>query len=143
MTADENPITCEPIETALRALEKQDAVAAASAFAADGRFVDPQFPDTEYRGQERVREALEWALTNIGRRPEFEIRLFLEHEGTCALEVESRQVRPDDSSVRSRKAFFVEVGADGITRWRTYLSYTPDDGARPGHGPRPGHELIR
>lgn len=144
MTVDEDPISCEPVETALEALEKRDAVAAASAFAADGRFVDPQFPEAEYRGQERVREALEWALTNLSRQPEFEIRHFLEREGTCALEVEARHVGADDGpvgaddgTVRSRKAYFVEVGDDGITRWRTYLPYAPDGASHSGH------EVIR
>lgn len=130
MTVDENPISCEPIETAMRALEKRDAVAAASTFAADGRLIDPQFPETEYRGQERIREALEWALTNLERQPEFEIRHFLEHGGTCAFEVEARQVGPDDPTGRARKAYFVDVGDDGIDRWRTYLSDAPDESSR-------------
>lgn len=134
MTAHENPTSCDPIQTALRALEKRDAVAAASAFAADGRLVDPQFPEGEYRGQEQVRTALEWALTNLVRQPEFEIRHFLEQEGTCALEVEAREVGSDDPAVRSRKAYFVEVGDDGITRWRSYLPYAPDEASRAGHG---------
>lgn len=155
MTVDEDPISCEPVETALQALEKRDAVAAASAFAVDGRFVDPQFPETEYRGQERVREALEWALTNLVRQPEFEIRHFLEAEGTYALEVEARHAGGDDGpdagtvgpdagtvgaeagTIGTRKAYFVDVADDGITCWRTYHSYASDEGSRPGH------EVIR
>lgn len=148
MTVDEDLISCEPVETALQALEKRDAVAAASAFAVDGRFVDPQFPEAEYRGQERVRQALEWALTNLLRQPEFEIRHFLEAEGTCALEVEARHAGGDDGpdagtvgadagTVGARKAYFVDVADDGITCWRTYHAYTSDEASRSGH------EVIR
>lgn len=126
MTSEENPITREPIETALRALEKRDAVAAARAFAADGRLVDPQFPDPEYRGREPIRRALEWALANVVDQPEFTIRHFLEHEGTCALEVETRLVGTDGSTVECRQAYVVELGVEGIAHWRTYLPFAPE-----------------
>lgn len=135
MTSDGTPITCDPIETVLQALEQQDAVAAASAFAPDGRLVDPQFPAPTYRGRERVREALEWSLTNLAAKPAFEIRHLLEDDGTCALEVESRRAGSGAASGRSRKAFFVEVGDDGITHWRTYLSRAPDEVSRTGGEP--------
>lgn len=106
MPFDGTPITSDPIETVLQALEQRDAVAAASAFAPDGRLVDPQFPASEYRGRERVRAALEWSLTNLAAQPGFEIRLFLEVAGTCELEVESRRaggaVRPFAEGVRRR-----------------------------------------
>lgn len=131
MTTDSNPISDDPIETALRALEKRDAVAAASAFAPDGRFVDPRFPDPEYRGRESIREALEWALTNlVDGDLEFAIRRFLAHDGTYALEVETRQVRPDDSTLETPKAFVVEVADSGIERWWTYLPSASPDGHR-------------
>lgn len=127
MTIDTSLDIETPVETALNALENRDAVAAASMFAMNGRLVDSQFPKREYRGQESIREALGWALTNLVAEPTFTIRHCLEHEETCALEVETRANRSDGSSVKTTKAFIVEIGDEGITHWRTYLPIAPHE----------------
>lgn len=126
MTTDTSPNTENPVETALDALETWDAVAAAGTFAMDGRLVDPQYPEREYRGRESIREALEWALTNCVTEPTFTIRHRLEHEGTCALEVETRCDWDEGSSV-TKMAFVVEIGDGDITHWRTYLPFEPPE----------------
>lgn len=125
MTADE-PTTRERVETTLRALEKRDAVAAASAYAEDGVFVDPQYSESEYRGRESIWRALNWGLTNIAEQPEFTIRHILETGDICAVEVETNHVDVAESGVEFPQVFVVEAGEQGITRWRTYHPFPPE-----------------
>lgn len=126
MTTDQDATTRERVETALKALEKRDAVAAASTFAEDGEFVHPQYPDSRYTGRETIRRALEWALANVVDHPRFTIRYFLARGGTCAVEVETRYVAKDGTDVEYPQVFLVEVGEEGITRWRSYLPFPPE-----------------
>jgi ketosteroid isomerase-like protein len=59
MTDEEKSTTRDRIETALKAFENRDAVAAAGVYAEDGFFVNPHYPELEYRGREAIQEALE------------------------------------------------------------------------------------
>lgn len=120
MTVDEKPIAQDPIETVLKAFEKGDAVAAASAYAEDGVYIDPRYPEFEYHGREAIREAFEWALTTILDPPEYEVRHYLESHEACAIEVENHG-ETDRPASTYPQVFFVEVGQAGITRWQTYL----------------------
>lgn len=126
MTTDQDATARERVETALNALEKRDAVAAASTFAEDGEFVHPLYPATRYSGRETIRGALEWALANVADHPRFTIRYFLARGGTCAVEVETRCVAKDGREVELPQVFLVEVGEEGIAHWRTYLPFPPE-----------------
>jgi uncharacterized protein (TIGR02246 family) len=125
MTTESN--TRDRIETALKAFENRDAAAAASAYAENGVFVDPHYPEPEYRGREAIREALEWALANAVERPGFTVRNVVEEGDACAVEVDTHHVATDGSEREFPQVFVVEGGPDGIARWRTYLPFPPDE----------------
>lgn len=125
MTAQENPKPTDPVDTVLKALEKGDAVAAASAYAEDAVFIDPRYPEPEYRGREPIREAFEWGHTNVLDEPEYTVRNYLETGQTCVVEVhagDAETTRPDSECPR---VFVVDFCEEGITRWRTYLPFKP------------------
>lgn len=125
MTAHESPNPTKPVDTVLKALEKEDAVAAASAYAEDAVFIDPRYPEPEYRGRETIREAFEWGLTNVLDAPEYTVRNYLETGGTCAVEVHAGDAEAVGQDGEHPRVFVVDFYADGITRWRTYLPFPP------------------
>lgn len=74
MPSAEDTFTREQIEGVLAAFEDRDAVTASEFWAEDGVFIDPHYPEPEYRGPEEIREALDWALANIVEQPGLTIR---------------------------------------------------------------------
>lgn len=60
-------IAHEDFEAAVRAFENQRFDAAASGFAADGVFIDPHYPDPEFRGRDAIESAFEWVFENVLR----------------------------------------------------------------------------
>lgn len=114
------------ITESLKAFEARDAVAAASAYADDGVFIDPHYPEDEYRGRETIREALDWALTNLVDQPGFTVRTFVSEDDTCAVEVDTHHITKDGSELEFSQVFVVEGGPEGIERWQTYLPFPPE-----------------
>ncbi|NHN46582.1 nuclear transport factor 2 family protein [Halostella sp. JP-L12] len=127
MTVEPNKNTRERIENALRAFENSDAAAAASTYAENGVFIDPHYPASEYQGREAIREAFEWALTNIVEQPGFSVRNSIGAGDTYAIEVDTHHVAKDGSKREFPQVFVVEGDETGITRWRTYLPFPPDE----------------
>jgi ketosteroid isomerase-like protein len=128
MTADKKPGPRDPIDTVLRALEKKDAVAAASAYAEDAVFVDPRYPESEYRGRETIREAFEWALTNSRNRPEYTTRNHLEAQQTSIIEVDARHTGTDRSDGEFPRVFVAGGRPSGTTGWAATLGSPSDRG---------------
>lgn len=126
MTTDANHSTRDRINTALQAFENRDAVAAASTYVEDGVFIDPHYPEPEYHGRETIREAFEWALTNLVDQPGFTVRNVVREGDTCAVEVDTHHVAKDGSVQEFPQIFIVEGSQAGITRWRTYLPFPPE-----------------
>lgn len=126
MTTDNDLTTRDRIDKTLNAFEKRDAAAAASMYAENGVFIDPHYPEPEYRGREAIRKALEWALTNIVERPGFTVRNIVAEGDTCAVEVDTHHITTDGSEREFPQVFIVEGGIDGIRRWQTYLPFPPE-----------------
>jgi ketosteroid isomerase-like protein len=125
MNGDEGTFSREDIEEVLRAFEDRDTATAAAAWAEAGVFVDPHYPEPEYRGPEQVREALDWALDNVVEQPGLAIRNLLTDDGAFAVEVDTHHVTHDDSVREFRQVFIVESEAGEITRWQAYLPFPP------------------
>lgn len=121
-------VTRERIEGVLRAFENRDAAAAAAFWAEDGVFVDPHYPDDEYRGPEEVRAALEWALENVVEQPGLTVRTAWEGADSAAVEVDTHHTMTDGTEVDFPQAFVVETEDGAITRWQSYLPFPPPDG---------------
>lgn len=117
----------EHINESLKAFETRDAVAAASAYADEGVFIDPHYPENEYHWRETIREAFDWALTNLVDQPGFTVRTFVSEGDTCAVEVDTHHVAKDGSELEFPQVFVVEGGSEGIERWRTYLPFPQSD----------------
>lgn len=113
------------IETVLRALEAADAVAAASAYTEEAVFVDPRYPDSQYRGREAIREAFEWGLTNGLHGPEYAIRHHSRAGGTAVVEGDVVDTGTEEEGAAFPRVFVVELGEAGITHWRSYLPFPP------------------
>jgi len=127
VTVEPNKNTRERIESALKAFESRDTAAAASAYAEDGVFIDPRYPAVEYRGRESIREAFEWALTNVVDHAEFSVRNAVGTGDDYAIEVDTHYVAKDGTEREYPQVFVVEGSEAGITRWQTYLPFPPDE----------------
>ena len=103
--ADENTFTRDQIEDVLTAFEDRDPVAASDVYAEDGVFIDPHYPEPEYRGREEIREALEWALENIVEQPGLTIRNVWEDDGTFAVEVDTHHTMKDGTEAEFPQVF--------------------------------------
>lgn len=126
-TADKDTFTREQIEDVLAAFEDQDPVAASDAYAEDGVFIDPHYPEPEYRGPKEIREALEWALDNIVEQPGLTIRNMWEEDETFAVEVDTHHIMKDGSETEFPQVFIIESENGHITRWQSYLPFPPPD----------------
>lgn len=125
---DGGALTRADVESVLRAFERCDPGTAAAFWAEDGVFVDPHYPEAEYRGPEEVRAALEWALENVVERPDLAVRNVWEAGETFAVEVDTRHAMRGGTEADFPQVFVVE-GANGrIERWRSYLPFPPPDG---------------
>lgn len=113
MTANHEPFTRERIDAVLGAFEDGDAETAASFRAADGTFVDPHYPEPEYRGPEEVRAALDWALDDLLERPGLTVRQVWEDDGTFAMEVDTHHTVRDGSEVDFPRCSSSRPTADG------------------------------
>lgn len=117
--------TRDQIEAALAGMENRDAAAATECYAEDGVFIDPLYPEPEYRGPEEIQEAVEWAFENVVDQPGFTIRNVWEDAGTFAVEVDSHHVAHDGTARDFQQVFIIESEDGKVTRWQTYLPYPP------------------
>lgn len=139
---NEDGLTREQIEDVLAAFEERDPASAAEMWAEDGVFIDPHYPEPEYRGPREVREALEWALENVVEQPGLAIRDMWGDGGTVAVEVETHHVTHDGTVREFPQVFVVEGDRGWVTRWQAYLPFPPPSSASAneaasGRGPSP------
>lgn len=127
MTASgsEDTFTREQLEDVLAAFEDRDTVAASEAYAEDGVFIDPHYPDSAYRGPDEVRAALDWALENIVEQPGFTLRNVWEDGKTIAAEVDTHHTMKDGTEAEFPQVFIIESEQGRITRWQSYLPFPP------------------
>ncbi|MDS0477185.1 nuclear transport factor 2 family protein [Natrinema sp. 1APR25-10V2] len=131
MVANDDTLTREQIEDLLRAFEKGDTETAAAFWAEDGVFIDPHYPEPEYRGPDEIRRALDWALENIVEEPGLTVRKVWEDDGTFALEVNTHHLMQDGAEVDFPQVFVIESDAGAIARWRSYLPFPPPPSNQP------------
>lgn len=123
--SEEETVTRDQIEAALAGMENRDAVAATEFYAEDGVFIDPLYPEPEYRGPEEIQEAVEWALENVVDQPSFTIRNVWEDDEAFVVEVDSHHIAHDDTIRDFQQVFIIESDNGKVTRWQTYLPYPP------------------
>lgn len=118
-------ITQEQIKDVLAAFEDGDVATVSEFYAEDGVFIDPHYPEPEYRGPGEIREALEWALENIVEEPGLTIRNLWENGNTFAVEVDTHHTMQDGTEADFPQVFIIE-GQDGqVARWQSYLPFPP------------------
>lgn len=122
---EEEILTRDQIEAALAGMEDRDAVAATEFYAEDGVFIDPLYPEPEYRGPKEIQAAVEWALENVVDQPGFTIRNMWERDETFAVEVDSHHIAHDGDTRDFQQVFIIESEDGKVTRWQTYLPYPP------------------
>lgn len=88
-------------------------------------FIDPHYPEPEYRGPDEIRGALEWALENIVEQPGLTIRTMWEGDDTFAVEVDTHHTMQDGTEVDFPQVFIIETGNGQVTRWQSYLPFPP------------------
>jgi len=125
MTSTEDAFTREQIEGVLRSFEEGDTAAASEFWAEDGVFVDPHYPESEYRGPDEIRAALDWALENVVEQPGLSIRNVWKEGDTFAVEVDTHHVMKDGSEAEFPQVFVVESADGKVTRWQSYLPFPP------------------
>lgn len=125
MASTEDTFTREQIEDVLAAFEDRDVVAVSEAYAEDGVFIDPHYPEPEYRGPEEIREALEWALENVVEQPGLTVRNVWDEGETFAVEVDTHHTMKDGTEVDFPQVFIIESEDGRVTRWQSYLPFPP------------------
>lgn len=119
--------TADDIDAVLWAFEARNPEQAAAHWADDGVFIDPHYPETEYRGRQAIADALAWALDTIVAQPDLTVRRRWGQDGDFAVEVETTHTMQDGTEADFRQVFIVETQAGEITRWQSYLPYPPPD----------------
>lgn len=108
--------------------ERRDFENAAKAFAEDGVFIDPHYPEPEFRGHDEIREAFEWVFENVIDDIDLTIRNFWASGLTCAAEVETRQLMKNGSEHEFSQAFIAEFDDElRLVRLQAYLPYGPPE----------------
>lgn len=117
----------EQIEGVLRAFEDGDAATASKFWAEDGVFIDPHYPEPEYRGPDEIREALDWALDTIVEEPGLTIRNVWAspEDGSFAVEVDTHHIMQDGTEAEFPQVFIIESENEQIARWQAFLPYPP------------------
>lgn len=125
--ASNQTFTREDIEGVLRAFENRDAATASEYWAEDGVFMDPHYPDAEYRGPDEIREALDWALETIVKEPGLTIRnLWESREASLfAVEVDTHHIMQDGTEADFPQVFIIESEGGLVSRWQAFLPYPP------------------
>ena len=125
--ASNSTTTREQIEGVIRAFENGDTETAADYWAEDGVFVDPHYPEPEYRGPAEIREALDWALEEIVEEPGLSIRSIWEDAAanTFAVEVDTHHSMKDGTETDFPQVFIVELEDGSVVRWQSYLPFPP------------------
>jgi ketosteroid isomerase-like protein len=125
MTPDSASLTREPTEGVLRAFEAGETARAAAFWAEDGVFVDPHYPEPEYRTPAEIRGALDWAPEHVVEEPRLTVQTVWKDGERFAAEVDTNHRTQDGREVDFPQVFVVE-GEDGaITRWQSYLPFPP------------------
>lgn len=123
-------ISREDLERGMRPFEGQQFDDAADAFAEDGVFIDPHYPDAEFRGREEIQGAFEWVFEHALDDIELTIRHFWAAGMTCAAEVDTRQTMKDGSVHELSQVFIAEFDdRKHLTRLQAYLPYGPPEQA--------------
>ena len=127
--ASNSTTTQEQIEGVIRAFENGDTETAADYWSEDGVFVDPHYPEPEYRGPAEIREALDWALEEIVEEPSISIRAMWEDmtSDSFAIEVETHHTMKDGTETDFPQVFIVESENGQIVRWQSYLPFPPPE----------------
>lgn len=83
-------------------------------------------PRTDTTGYENPspRDPIDTVLKALNRS-EITVCNYLETDRTCTVEVHAGDAETDDSNDEFPRVFVVELRADGISRWRTYLPLQP------------------
>lgn len=113
------------IRGVLEAFEDKDADTVSDFFAEGGVFIDPHYPEPEYRGREAIREGFEWVFENALERPGFTIRNFWADEDSCAVEVDTHHATIEGTELDFSQVFVIETEDGLITRWQSYPPYGP------------------
>lgn len=121
----EDTLTRERIDGVLTAFEDRDTERASAFWAENGVFIDPHYPEQEYRGPDEIRAALDWALENIVEQPGLTIRNMWKHEGTFAVEVDTHHIMQDGTDAKFPQVFIIEGERGQVTRWQSYLPFPP------------------
>lgn len=125
MTESEDTFTREQIESVLTAFEERDTERASTFWAENGVFIDPHYPEPEYRGPDQVREALDWALDNIVERPGLTVRNVWDDGETFAVEADTHHTMKDGTDAEFRQVFVIESEHGQVSRWQSYLPFPP------------------
>ena len=119
-------ISQRDFETAMRTFENQQFDAAVGAFAEDGIFIDPHYPEPESRGHETIKGAFEWVFDHVIDNVDLTIQHFWMEELSCVAEVATRQVMKDGSEHEFSQVFVAEFNdTKHLTRLQAYLPYGP------------------
>lgn len=66
-------------------------------------------------------------LENVVAQPEFTIRHVWEDAGTFAVEVDTNHTMQDGTEADFPQVFVVETDDGQVTRWQSYLPFSPPD----------------
>lgn len=121
VTTDE--FTVADIHRIFEAWENKDPETPAEYWAKEGVYIDPHYPEAEYRGPEAVQRALESGLEESIAQPRLTIQHVWEDEDSFVVEVRTHHTLVDDTEVDYQQVFVIETRDGKITRWQSYLPF--------------------
>jgi len=123
MAATTDEFTVEDVHRIFEAWEDKDPVIPAEYWAEEGVYIDPHYPDDEYRGPEEVRRVLESGLEESIAQPRLTIQNVWEDGDAFVVEVRTHHTLIDETEVDYQQVFVIETRGGKITRWQSYLPF--------------------
>lgn len=105
---------------------RKDKPAVLAAFAPDGLFIDPHYPNPEMRGRKEISEGLDWGFTGMERMQFTVIGSFLSEDGNSgAVETDCAHILAGGRVLAFPQVFVAEMHDGLLTRVRAYEPYGP------------------
>lgn len=105
---------------------RKDKAAVLAAFAPDGIFIDPHYPNPEMRGSTEIGAGLDWGFAGMERMQFTVIGSFVSQDANSgAVETDCRHVLTGGRVLAFQQVFVAEMNDGLLTRVRAYEPYGP------------------
>lgn len=105
---------------------RKDKAAVLEAFAPDGIFIDPHYPNPQMRGLQEIGAGMDWGFAGMERMQFTVIGSFSSEDGNSgAVETDCEHILAGGRVLSFQQVFVAEMAGGLLTRVRAYEPYGP------------------